>query len=290
MRASFFVPLLIALGIPGLASAQTVGGEPAEPAPTGGSLGHTSYSMRNLTGPANTINLYAGPGSNLDLNGFLLEPGLNQVFISDYELCFGGFGCTTVEIDDPLFAIIGGSFSPMNDLDVGALLLNMELAPDFEFNDPVVYGRYRLLTGSAEVACQLMFFLPLQGDFVAEAGAPVRFRGDLRIDTGLYIRFDDDGNFGLRAPLTVVTNLSEAFFLGGRTGLNVPDFDFGESYFPLELLLGYTIAGAGGPLADITLAGGFPFFIALGGQAEDYEELVTEIFRIALGVNAYFSL
>lgn len=290
---SAFVAFLFTTTFTTLALAQGQEASPTEtPQVQTSTASSGAYGQRSLTGPAGQLSLLAGPvPANLDLAGLgagTLEPGLNKLFIKDPEICFGGF-CTEVEISDPLFLNLGGSYSILDQLDVGALVLLLELDPEVELQDPVLWVRYRAVDGDAEVAVQALAVIPIEGSFWMEVGAPVRFRGDLRIDTGGYLSFDDSGNFSLRVPGTIAANVTPNVFLGGRTAIVVPDLDFGDTLMPLEAFVGYTLAG-GGPTVDFTLLFGFPAFLAFGGYADDYGEIITELFHVSLGASFHFDV
>ncbi len=290
--------LFLTLLVPATASAQSSEAEPTAPAaPASGSGGvEPVYGNRSVTPAPGTFSLYVGPNSNIDLNlatgtplfGTLLEPGLSQVIIAETEVCAFGF-CTTTDIPDPLVLSIGGAYAPIENLEVGAMLLVLELAPDVEYATTTLHARYRLVEGPIDVAGQVLFVLPFgNGPFIAEVGMPVRFRGNLRVDTGGYVSFDENGNFGMRIPVALAAQLTPQFFLGGRTGFGVPDFDFGDTYIPLELIGGYTIA-TGSTVVDITAGAGFPAFLAFGGIYHSrYDSVITEIFQFSLGANAHF--
>jgi hypothetical protein len=282
---AFLVVAALTVASTAAAQQQPAASEPAV-APTGGTVA-TAYSSRGLTLPEGTISIIGGPASNLDLNGYLLDGGLHVLVFQDVEVCVLGV-CSEIEIDDPAHLWLGGAIGVMPNLEVGAMILPLQIAPDFEYGDLALYGKYRFVEGDIDVGAQLLVFLPTDSDDVNfDVGVPVRFRGPLRVDTGGYLQIDTDGDAGLRIPATLTTNVTESFYIGGRTGFFVPNFDFDNGYIPLKLVLGYTIGAGSGPV-DLSLLAGFPFFVSFGDDR--YDELVTEVFQIGLGVNAHFDV
>lgn len=278
---------LLTTALTGAAHAQDT--PPPQAEPSSGATLSSAYTGRSITAPTGTFTLVAGPLSNLDLAGGLAEGGLNQIFLQDVEFCVFGV-CERVEIPDPLFALIGLSYSVLDELEIGAFLLNLELSPDVEYLDPAAWARYRIVDGEIEVGIQAMLWFPVaRPDLEIELGLPVRIRGPVRVDTGLYFGFDTDADFAVRVPATVTANVTPQIFLGGRSGIVISDVGNDGLAFPLQAVGGYTVAGAAGPAADITLAFGFPYFIVSGGRGE-YDELVTEVFQVSLGANVYFDI
>ena len=285
--ASLVTAFLVTTVLAGAAHAQDAPTTTA--APSGGAAPSSAYTGRSITAPTGTFTLVAGPLSNLDLTGTAVEGGLNQIFVQDIEFCVLGV-CDTFEIPDPLFALIGLSYSVLDELEIGAFLLNLELSPDVEYVDPAAWARYRILEGEIEVGVQAMLWFPVaRSDLQLELGLPVRFRGPVRFDTGLYFGFDTDADFAVRVPATVTANVTPEIFLGGRSGIVISDVGNDGLAFPLQFVGGYTVAGAAGPAADITLALGFPYFIVSGGRGA-YDELVTEVFQVSLGANVFFDI
>jgi len=184
----------------------------------------------------------------------------------------------------------GAGFGITEDLEVGATVLPLTLSPDFQYNRPSVYGTYRFLRGDVEVGARLALSLPINGDFGINVGVPVLLHlGDtMRLDTGVFLQLTTSDPLGksLNIPLAFTANINPNLFIGARTGLLFPDFD--GLMMPLGAYVGYTIAGGDGstPLADITGAFDFPFFLrSSGGDA-----IYTGLWTASLNGRIFFNL
>lgn len=110
------------------------------------------------------------------------------------------------------------------DLELGAFLVPLALAPDADYADPWVYGMYRLVSNNLlEVGLYSGFSLPVQSDFRIHGGLPLLFRAmdSLRINTGGYlgVLFSDPAIASLEFPLQVAVQASPSFFIGPELGV-----------------------------------------------------------------------
>lgn len=183
---------------------------------------------------------------------------------------------------------LGAGYGVTDELEVGALLLPLVLAPDGDFGDIELYGRYRFLSGDVEVGGQLGVSIPTNTNFGLSAGLPVLFHlGAIRIDTGVELEliFADPTNFvDIDIPVAASVSVADGFFVGVRSGLFVPDFD--DIAIPLQAFAGYTLLAGRAPLADITATFGWPRLLWTGpGDTVD-----AGTFDIVLGTRFFFSI
>jgi hypothetical protein len=195
--------------------------------------------------------------------------------------------------DTAIALILGAGFGIMDDLEVGATVLPLQLDPEVDYLDPSVYGIFRFLRGNVEVGAGLAFVFPVQGDFGIVPAIPVDIHiGDnMLLGTGVRLPIlfaDPDPIVSLEIPAEFAINVMPSLFFEARTGFLIPDFDFDFFTIPLGIAGGYTIAsGTGGPLADVTLAFGFPAFLQ---PASDGDAVVTNLWTLVLGASFYFDV
>ncbi|MBW2258544.1 MAG: hypothetical protein JRI25_28690 [Deltaproteobacteria bacterium] len=184
---------------------------------------------------------------------------------------------------------LGGGYGIMDDLEVGASVIPLTLSPDVTYGDPTIYGIYRFLADTAEIGGSLALTVPIDGDFVATPGLPVLLHlGDtMRLDTGVFLPFQFADRFiaSLNLPATFSYNVTPNLFVGGASGILIPDFNFDFLTLPLSVHGGYTLEGqGGGPLADFALSFGFP---ALLMPASGGDVLITELWVLSIGGSVY---
>lgn len=164
----------------------------------------------------------------------------------------------------------GAGFGITDDLEVGALyLLPIQFAPDADFLNPRLYGRYRFLDGDVELSVQLGLTIPFQGVFAFDVGVPawVHINADLVLRSGLtYAAVASNPVIHtLAVPLELVGQITPEIFVGG--GID-PTLVFGSGSAQLVLPLGvhggYTFASGGAPVADVQLGFSFPEFLHTG--------------------------
>ncbi len=150
-----------------------------------------------------------------------------------------------------------------SDFELGALVVPLELAPDFDYGDggvglppavtpwfghnrPEIYGRYRFVDEEVvEIGVDLRLVLPAPDPFFLIVGVPFLFHaGDIvRIDTGFHLATDFDDRTNAFLPFVLSFNPTERFFLGLDSGLWVRGPDV-----PLGFFVGGTL---GRPLVDL---------------------------------------
>lgn len=183
---------------------------------------------------------------------------------------------------------LGGGYGISSDFELGAVVLPMQLSPDFDYGQPQIYGRYRVARGDFELALDARVFIPTSGNFGLQIGAPLLLHlGDhARFDTGAFLDFvfpKDDTYYQLRIPLQFSFNLSSQFALFVRSGLLLPRFK--NLTLPLGFGGLFTIPGSRGePLVDLIAAFDFPAFASVGG---DSSGVVTELWTATLSARIY---
>lgn len=187
--------------------------------------------------------------------------------------------------------VVGGGYGILDDLEVGATVLPLQLAPDFEYGDPSIYGVFRFLRGSVDLGASLSLTFPVQGDFVMAPGVPVLFHlgESMRLDTGLFVPivFDSPDTYAvLSIPVRFSVNVIPELFLGASTGLEMVEFDPDFTTIPLGFHAGYTIAqgDTGGPLLDLMAGFRFPAFLV---PASDGDVVVTRRWVLTFGARLY---
>lgn len=149
---------------------------------------------------------------------------------------------------EPVHVRMGLSAGLTRDLELGALLLPVRLNNDAEYLDPSVHLLHRFGTGEVEPGLLVRASIPVQGDFVAVVGVPVRIHvaPTVRVDLGgfLLMAFPDRGTFAsLLLPVELGINVTDEWFLGPLLGINVNnligDRDANTS-IPLAFFGGYS--------------------------------------------------
>lgn len=264
------------------------------------------------TGAADTTWEYAG-------RGLVLEQGVLRFDAApaDFGLRFGGVGGRSFTQDVPGLRIgrvddyspgspivrtapeqtilqltVGAAYGIMENLEVGTVLLPIQFAPNGDFGDIEVYGRYRFLSqDNVQIGAQLTAAIPTNTRFTTGLGVPVQLRFDrVRIDTGaeLEILFGD-GNDGdgvdvdLDLPVAVSVDIIDGFFGGVRSGFFSPDFD--ELAVPLMGHVGYTLMSGKTPFVDLVASFGWPRLVWTGFG----DNLDLDTFDVILGARIYFT-
>ena len=167
----------------------------------------------------------------------------------------------------------GASYGITDDLEVGAMVLPLTLSPEVKYGNPSVYGQYRMVGGDVEVAARAEVWLPVEGDFRLQVGAPIWWKASpsVALRTGAFLMFvaSDPNQMVISIPVALVINATDNFWLGISTGLSFAVSDPGPGdtlAVPLGLELGYALADSGGaPLVDLVGSWQFTSFIAGGG-------------------------
>lgn len=249
----------------------------AQPAP-GGAKVAPEYTQRSMT-----------------LSQGQLRADFNPI---DWGLLFSSVGARDIQglrigrvdgFDDTILTLgLGAGYGITDDIEAGVLLLPLVLAPDGDFGDIELYGRYVFLRGDIEIGGQLAVAIPTNTSFGVGLGLPVLMKlGAIRLDTGVEIDLvfsDPDNQVNLEIPVAASFTIADGFFGGVRSGLVLPDFD--DLAIPLHAFFGYTLLGGQAPLADITATFGWPAFLWSGpGDA-----VQAGTFEIIAGARFFFSV
>lgn len=254
--------------------------------PTGTTL-PLQLAARPLVNTRGTLTVLASP-----INPLMITGGFNSVHFG-INSSVGSFSADTSHI-----LAVGASYAPIDNLEVGAIVLPLQLSPTFKYGNPALYGVYRLLDGDFELGAGLAAYLPVQSgsDFALQLGVPMLYHlsPTMRLDTGVHLQmiFSDPMSNVLNIPVGLTVNVNDNIFLGARIGLNGTLKNFGDTVaIPLYLRAGYTLANnaTGGPLADLVLQFGFPGFLSLGAS-EPVSTLQTAYWQLTVGGNFYLNM
>jgi len=163
-----------------------------------------------------------------------------------------------VEPDAATVVSVGLAYGILDDLEIGAVLLPLQLSPNVDYLDPRAHLRLRVLRGVLELGAEAVAIIPaFTDDFAITLGVPIRLHlgQSLRIDSGAYfpLVFSDPLVKSIVVPVDVSLNIGPNFFLGARTAFDLPDFDPDYLRLPFGAYLGYTFAGNRGPVMDLSV-------------------------------------
>jgi hypothetical protein len=204
---------------------------------------------------------------------------------------------------------IGAHFGILDDLEVGATVLPLALAPDFAYENPQIEGTFRFVKGKVELGARLRASFVTQkgaGGVAVEAGVPVLVHlGEAaRIDTGLFVPmgFGTGPAFGgeyiggttaigLRIPFQFIYDVIPALHVGAQTGVVIADFNDAAklTYIPLGFVAGYAIGNEKGPLVDIDPFFNFPYFASPGVPAPA-DKINAGYFQVGLEATVFLYL
>lgn len=209
--------------------------------------------------------------------------------LSRFDSCRGGIciGATSTGL------ALGGAYGILNELEVGATLLPLQLTETFRYSNPSIYGRYRFFRSDlVQVGADLRLVIPVQerSSAILSVGVPVWFFVNqvLQIQTGLTylaVLSQPEISHGLSIPAVFVINATDALHLGVSTGLSLPVQRTDGLSMPLGFEVGYAFAGASArPVVD--LVGGFqwPLFVTPGLR----NTITTELWTINLTARFFF--
>lgn len=225
--------------------------------------------------------------------------------------------------DDQFLFDAGAAFGVLDELEVGAHVLPLQFAPDFEFRNIVLWGLYGLIAGDFALGVELELALPGQQDdlrFGLAFGAPmiIRVAQMLRIDTGLFLglavgeSYDETtfmeesevvvGLFRFREsplatrnhvgiPIILDVNVVPQIFLGVSTGVWIGDLGDAadQLYIPLGFHGGYTFAASGEPVGDFTFELVWGDFLFPGARGEQ-DKIDAKTFTVMFGAEIYLHL
>lgn len=189
---------------------------------------------------------------------------------------------------------IGAAFGITNELEVGATILPLSLAPDAEFGDIPVYGRFAFLKGNLELGAQLGLTIPTSSDFGLAPGlvGALHF-GNGRLDVGalLILQFGDVLGKGVDIPIVGSWNFSDTFFAQVRTGFQIGEFATPYAFtdglnVPLGVGAFYTIAKGDVPMLDVGATFDWPLYV----NSSLPDTLNFDVFVIALSARFHMFL
>lgn len=245
-----------------------------------------AYAQRGLTLRKGQLRVDAGPPDFALLDSGIRNNGRSVLAFARRDLgaadeTFVGFGW-------------GAAYGIQDDLEVGTLLIPVLLAPDVEFGDLEVYGRYRFVGGEFEVGGQAAISLPTntlenQSNFALVFGVPMllHMSSTARIDLGAELEIilgDADGVVNLDMPAAFQFQVNDTFFAGPKTSIFFANME--EIQLGAGAVAGISIANSRGrPVIDILGEFYWPFFLA-----SDQEDAVNlDQFNLVLGVRVFFS-
>ncbi len=236
------------------------------------------FGQRNLTNAKNTVEVIAGPLGNYGGGGITLQDTITGIDLTNGEIEKGiaiGFN-------------LGAAYGVNNDLSIGAMVAPLSISPDFSYNNPTLFGKYRFLHGSFEAAGALGLTIPVAegSDFGMSVGVPLRNRGTLRIDVAPTVNliFADELVANVSVPIQAFYNVQPDLFVGLVTGANFTD-DFGTIGVPVGLGAGYTLQAPEGPMLDINATFVFP-----GLVIADESDFVTDFWTATIGASYHLYL
>lgn len=250
----------------------------------------TNFTQRPITLPAMTIKADLAFAvvhlpAPLD-NGFLLNLGGAFGILDDLEVGISG---------DRQGLNNGILFGPTGGIAANGLV-PLILAPDFDFGDIYLYGRYRFLnTDSFQMGVELGFNIPTATEFGLVVAAPFRLSlGDMfSIDGGLEFLtiFTDDATVALRATIQPRIAPVDFLYFGVDLGIGFGFTNTKTIAIPLGFEAGYVI-DLDTVKIDAYLNFSFPvlygsFDTGAGGREGDS---VTEIWQLVVGARAYIGL
>jgi hypothetical protein len=173
-----------------------------------------------------------------------------------------------------------------DDLELGALLLPLQLAPDAGYRDPGIYGAFRFVEGVVELGVVARLRLNVdeawgtQGALALQVHATPQLRIDARVGGGA-IFYDSGTESFVSVPLALVWNPTPRFFVGAQSGLDVVFFGGGEDAFIVAgAFVGTTVPRKNGnPSADLRAGFFFPNVQEAG-----------ELFQVGFSATFFFFL
>jgi len=273
--------LLIFLVLSGVSSARA--DEPYRRPGLGG-----VWAKRHLTAPMNSLMLLVGPGQN---------PTFGQRFDTrivdaggqySRHAVPGSTGAAT-KLETQGWTRFGVVFGLTEDWEAGALFLNFQWAPDFDFSNILVYVTRGYRFKNVDLGLRFSFQTPEEKVWTSNPGVPVlvRLGGRARIDTGLFMPFVTgrigEAWGGLNLPVRGTYNLTPNVFAGLQTGFCDPRFDHShDATVPLGALLGYTLL-LGSAVLDLTTTFTWDNFW-LVSAASGVDSLQASAFRSVFGI------
>lgn len=222
------------------------------------------YTDRRLTNPVNAMTLISGPGSSFTFGQRYDDRSVEAGFE------FGRYSLASDMPPEPVeeaWNRFGIGFGLLPYLDAGAVFLNFQWAPVFNFSEVMVYMTQAFNLGDLELGVRFSFLLPdeaLGWQFNPALMAVYR-GGRTKVETGIFsgsgagrllveTSVPNSQYIGLNFPVRVSYNVTPNFYVAGDTGIYIPRFDQAErTAVPLGALLGYTLLN-GNRLLDLSMS------------------------------------
>jgi hypothetical protein len=203
---------------------------------------------------------------------------------------------------------VGASMGIVENIEIGAVALPLQVLPSVSYGDPSVHGTFRFVKGAFELAGYInTIFITHQGAVsdvtlpVLNQSAGVLFnpgllsrihlggRGKLDIGATVPIQLGSAvHDVGLNIPVELAFNLADFFYLGADTGFGIANVKSPglNSYVPLGLLAGFTISGDDKPVVDLGALFRWPQF-ANPGKDQTFD---TTDFQVGVSASVYIYL
>jgi hypothetical protein len=200
---------------------------------------------------------------------------------------------------------VGASMGILANIEVGAVVVPLQVLPDVAYGDPSVHGTFRFVRGAFELAGYInTTFITHQG-VVSDVTLPVlnqsagvvfnpgllsriHMGGRAKLDIGATVPIQLGSavhDIGLNIPVELAFNLADFFYLGADTGFGIANVKSPaiNSYVPLGLLAGFTISGDDKPVVDIGALFRWPQFANPGKD----QTIDTADFQAGVSAAAY---
>jgi hypothetical protein len=235
-------------------------------------LAEGGYAERPLALPKGTLRVDIAPSDYGYMDFGELNDGRAALKIGGYP---GGAS---------VYTGAGASLGVVENLEVGALLFPIPIAPDFDFGNIEAFVRYQITHGVFQLGAQATVQVPTAGRFGVGLGLPMRVAASdvVRIDTGLEFEImASPGQVHLDVPLAVAFDIDDTVFLGPRTGVRLPTMR------ELQIPLGIFVGGTLGDVVD--LSGSFTFWNFVNTYSDRAVDLRTWelMFGVAVFVDVF---
>lgn len=209
------------------------------------------------------------PARGLRLDGELRVAGIST--------CVNFGGTTRCESATASALHLGGGFGVLDQFELGANVLPLQLTPDFAYGNPSVYGRIQFVRGGdIQLSGHAQVTIPVRDGsklgFVIGAPLWYNFTDLLQLQTGLFYSasLTDPYSHGLNVPLRLNFNLNDNVHIAGLTGVGFNLDAPGDSLaIPLGIEGGYALAGVNNrPVLDVVASFQFPSFLTPGSAGD----------------------
>jgi hypothetical protein len=200
---------------------------------------------------------------------------------------------------------IGASMGIVENIEVGAVVVPLQVLPDVAYGDPSVHGTFRFVKGAFELAGYINTTFITHTGVAPDVTLPVLNQSaGVLLQPGLVSRIHMGGHgkldigatvpiqlgsavhdIGLNVPVELAFNLAEFFYLGANSGFGITNVKSPglNSYVPLGLLAGFSIGSSDKPVVDIGGLFRWPQFANPGKS----HAIDTTDFQVGLSAAAY---